>query len=167
MRSNRGYSRPYDMAWRRIIEADLTRPQHAQAQNILLSYLRRLVRRGEHRRRVSELVDYWRAPTSLTSLGDRCKLMAPRSSSKQSYGDTRGRANLAFGLAHSSPEARGRFREGRNRWWHELVALDSWRSDGSTKSGDFGVVSGGDTKPTKRGTGDARTKGDPLVRARV
>jgi hypothetical protein len=38
----------YEMAWRRLIEAGvLTRLEHAKAQNILLSYLRWLVRRGE------------------------------------------------------------------------------------------------------------------------
>lgn len=73
----------------------------------------------------------------------------------------------------------------------ELAAVDSWRfgrhmpsraaavrellrrglsaegfamSDGSTKSGDFGVVSGGDQKSTKNGTGTARTKGGASAR---
>ncbi len=74
----------------------------------------------------------------------------------------------------------------------ELTSLDSWRfsrhmpsraaavrellrrglsaegfavSDGSTKSGDFGVVSGADTKSTKSGGGAARTKGTASARA--
>ena len=74
----------------------------------------------------------------------------------------------------------------------ELTALDSWRfsrhmpsraaavrellrrglsaegfavSDGSTKSGDFGVVSDADTKTTKSGNGAARTKGSASARA--
>lgn len=74
----------------------------------------------------------------------------------------------------------------------ELTALDSWRfsrhmpsraaavrellrrglsaegfaiSDGSTKSGDFGVVSGADTRTTKSGNGAARTKGSASARA--
>jgi hypothetical protein len=69
----------------------------------------------------------------------------------------------------------------------ELTALDSWRfsrhmpsraaavrellrrglsaegfavSDGSTKSGDFGVMSGADTKPTKSANGAARRAGE-------
>lgn len=40
----------YDMAWRRIIEADvLSSGQHAHAQNVLCSHLLRLIRRGECR----------------------------------------------------------------------------------------------------------------------
>jgi hypothetical protein len=69
----------------------------------------------------------------------------------------------------------------------ELTALDSWRfsrhmpsraaavrellrrglsaegfavSDGRTKSGDFGVMSGADTKPTKSANGAARRAGE-------
>jgi hypothetical protein len=75
---------------------------------------------------------------------------------------------------------------------HELTSLDSWRfsrhmpsraaavrellrrglsaegfaiSDGNTKSGDFGVVSGADTKTKKNGSGAARTKGGASARA--
>jgi hypothetical protein len=75
---------------------------------------------------------------------------------------------------------------------HELTSLDSWRfsrhmpsraaavrellrrglsaegfavSDGSTKSGDFGVISGAVTRTTKSGNGAARTKGGATARA--
>lgn len=40
----------YDMAWRRIMEADLlSSGQYAHAQNILRSYLLWLIRRGERK----------------------------------------------------------------------------------------------------------------------
>jgi hypothetical protein len=74
----------------------------------------------------------------------------------------------------------------------ELTSLDGWRfsrhmpsraaavrellrrglsaegfaiSDGSTKSGDFGVISGAEKKTTKSGNGAARTKAGAPVRA--
>ncbi len=47
---SRVFMAAYDMAWRRIVEADLLPPdQYAHAQNILCSHLLRLIRRGERK----------------------------------------------------------------------------------------------------------------------
>jgi hypothetical protein len=47
---SRVFMAAYDMAWRRIVEADLLSPgQYAHAQNILCSHLLRLIRRGERK----------------------------------------------------------------------------------------------------------------------
>ena len=44
---SRVFMAAYDMAWRRIVGADLLPPdQYAHAQNILCSHLLRLIRRG-------------------------------------------------------------------------------------------------------------------------
>ena len=47
---SRVFMEAYDMAWRRILDADLLPPgQYAHAQNVLCSHLLRLIRRGERR----------------------------------------------------------------------------------------------------------------------
>lgn len=46
----------YDLAWRRIVDAELLEPtEYARAQNILCNYLLRLLQRGES--------DVWRLAT--------------------------------------------------------------------------------------------------------
>jgi hypothetical protein len=47
---SRVFTAAYDMAWRRIMEADLlSPPQYAHIQNILCGYLLWLIRRGERK----------------------------------------------------------------------------------------------------------------------
>jgi hypothetical protein len=47
---SRVFMAAYDMAWRRIMAADLLSPsEHAHAQNMLCGHLLRLIRRGERK----------------------------------------------------------------------------------------------------------------------